>query len=71
MDETHIVLGGRVKDPRGVDFVDLKQVHVVGLFGDRASAVAAWRGASQKAIDDAEMKYIVVPLAINDNQGHE
>lgn len=62
MSKLHLVFGGRVKDPRGLDFEDLKAIDYVGLFPDLASAENAWRSASQRSIDDAEMKYVVVHL---------
>jgi hypothetical protein len=61
MSKLHLVFGGRVKDPRGLDF-DLESTHVVGLYPDYASALDAWRGAAQRTVDDAEMKYVVVHL---------
>ncbi len=62
MSKLHLVFGGRVKDPQGLDFVDLEKMHVVGLFPDYASALDAWRGNAQRTVDDAEMKYVVVHL---------
>lgn len=62
MSKLHLVFGGRVKDPQGLEFVDLKAVHLVGLFEDYASAVDAWRTNAQRTVDDAEMKYVVVHL---------
>jgi hypothetical protein len=62
MSKMHLVFGGRVKDPRGLEFVDLKAIDVVGVFPDYKSAEAAWRGAAQRTVDDAEMKYVVVHL---------
>jgi hypothetical protein len=62
MSKMHLVFGGRVKDPRGLDFVDLKAIDVVGIYADYKSAEAAWRGAAQRTVDDAEMKYVVVHL---------
>jgi hypothetical protein len=62
MSKMHLVFGGRVKDPQGLDFVDLEQVHLVGLFPDYASALEAWRSNAQRTVDDAEMKYVVVHL---------
>ena len=56
-----MVFGGRVKDPRGVDF-DLATVDLVGLYGSYADAEDAWRGKAQKTVDDAEMKYVIVHL---------
>jgi hypothetical protein len=58
----HLVFGGRVSDPRTLDFTDLKKIDVVGFYEDYASAEEAWRGAAQKTVDDAEMKYVVVHL---------
>ena len=58
----HLVFGGRVKDPQTLDFVDLEQLDIVGMFPDYASAEEAWRSAAQKTVDDAEMKYVVVHL---------
>jgi hypothetical protein len=62
MSKLHLVFGGRVKDPRTLDFKDLNDMHVVGLFPDYASALEAWRANAQRTVDDAEMKYVVVHL---------
>ena len=61
MAKLHLVFGGRVKDPRGLDF-DLSTVQLVGLFPDYASAYDAWRAHAQRTVDDAEMKFVVVHL---------
>ena len=58
----HLVMGGRVKDPRGLDFENLEAIDVVGVFPDYTSALDAWRGAAQRTVDDAEMKYVIVHL---------
>lgn len=62
MSKMHLVFGGRVADPQTLDFVDLSAIDVVGIFADYASAEKAWRGAAQRTVDDAEMKYVVVHL---------
>ena len=62
MSKLHLVFGGRVKDPRGLDFVDLNGIDFVGLFNSYAEAEDAWRGRAQRTVDDAEMKYVVVHL---------
>ena len=62
MSKLHLVFGGRVADPQGLDFDDLSSIEVVGVFPDYASAEKAWRGAAQRTVDDAEMKYVVVHL---------
>ncbi len=58
----HLVFGGRVKNPQKLEFTDLDKLDVVGMFPDYASAEEAWRGAAQRTVDDAEMKYVVVHL---------
>lgn len=62
MSKLHLVFGGRVKDPRTLDFVDPYNLQVVGIFPDYKSAEDAWRGAAQRTVDDAEMKFVVVHL---------
>jgi len=61
MSKLHLVFGGRVKDPRGLDF-DMSTIDLVGLYDNYASAEDAWRAKAQGSVDDAEMKYVVVHL---------
>lgn len=58
----HLVFGGKVKDPRAVDFDDLDSVEVVGIYPNYQAAYDAWRGKSQSSIDDAYTKYVIVHL---------
>lgn len=58
----HLVFGGRVKDPRGLEFEDLNDLDIVGIYPDFATARAAWQGAAQQTVDDAMTKYVVVHL---------
>jgi hypothetical protein len=62
MSKLHLVFGGRVSDPQKLDFDDLGSIDIVGIFPDYATAEKAWRGAAQRTVDDAEMKYVVVHL---------
>lgn len=62
MSKLHLVFGGRVADPQGVEFIDPANLDVVGIFPDYKSAEAAWRSAAQRTVDDATMKYVVVHL---------
>jgi len=61
MSKLHLVFGGRIKDPRTLDF-DMKTIDVVGVYDSYTAAEDAWRGAAQRTVDDAEMKYVVVHL---------
>jgi len=58
----HLVMGGRVTNPQKLEFDDLKSIDIVGVFPDYASAEAAWRGAAQRTVDDAEMRYVIVHI---------
>ena len=62
MSKLHLVFGGRVSDPQTLDFNDLSTIDIVGVFPDFTTAEKAWRGAAQRTVDDAEMKYVVVHL---------
>lgn len=62
MQKLHLVMGGRVSDPQGLDFVNLEKMDLVGIFADFASAEEAWRAKAQSTVDDAEMKYVIVHL---------
>lgn len=58
----HLVMGGRVKDPRSLEFQDPESLHVVGIYSSYDAAVDAWRAQAQRTVDDAEMKYVVVHI---------
>ena len=58
----HLVMGGRVVDPMGVEFQDLNDIHIVGIYPNYAAAEDAWRAHAQRTVDDAEMKYVIVHL---------
>ena len=58
----HLVFGGRVADPQGVDFVEPDGLDIVGIFPDYKSALAAWRAARQAHVDQADWKYVVVHM---------
>lgn len=58
----HMVFGGRVKDPQGLEFDDLEAIEFVGMYASYKEAENAWRGASQAHVDDAMRKYVVVHM---------
>lgn len=58
----HLVMGGKVKDPRSVEFQDPESIHVVGVFSSYEQAEEAWRANAQRTVDDAEMKYVIVHI---------
>ena len=58
----HLVLGGELSNIEDVEFKDLDQVEVVGLYPNYASAYAAWKGKAQRTVDNAQMRYFIVHL---------
>jgi hypothetical protein len=62
MQKLHLVMGGRVRNPQELEFVDLNKLDLVGVYEDYASAEEAWRAKAQSTVDDAEMRYVIVHL---------
>ncbi len=58
----HLVMGGRVSDPQTLNFANLDELDLVGVYGSYAEAEEAWRGRAQRTVDDAEIKYVIVHL---------
>lgn len=58
----HLVFGGELKDPRGVEFEDAAKLDVVGIYPSYAEAERAWRSKAQATIDNAHVRYFVVHL---------
>ena len=58
----HLVFGGELNDTQSLEFRDLSKLDVVGIFPDYKSALAAWRGAAQASVDNAQMRYFVVHI---------
>ena len=62
MQKLHLVMGGRVRDPQGLEFTDIDKLDLVGVYPDYAAAEDAWRANAQRTVDDAEMRYVIVHL---------
>jgi len=56
----HLVIGGELKDPQGVTFRDLDAMDFVGAYPNYEEAFKAWRGAAQKTVDNAMMRYFII-----------
>jgi len=58
----HLVFGGKLTSPDEMTFVDTAELDVVGIYPNYAEALAAWRGATGRTVDDAHMRYFVCHL---------
>jgi hypothetical protein len=58
----HLVFGGELTTLDRMEFVDLKALHVVGIFPNYAQAYDAWKDAAHRTVDDAHMRYFIVHL---------
>lgn len=56
----HIVIGGELIDPNRTEFKDLSAVDFVGAYSCFEDAHAAWKGAAQRTVDNAHMRYFVL-----------
>lgn len=58
----HLVFGGELTSLDGVEFRDLKDLDIIGIYPNYAEAHAAWRAAAQRSVDNAMMRYFVVHI---------
>ena len=58
----HLVFGGALTHLDGVDFKDIANLDIVGIYPNYASAHAAWKGKAQATVDNAHMRYFIVHL---------
>jgi hypothetical protein len=58
----HLVLGGELARLEDVEFKDLRNVDIVGVYPNYAEAYSAWRAKAQQTVDNAQMRYFIVHL---------
>lgn len=58
----HLVFGGELSNLSEVQFRDLKDLDIVGIFPDYASALTAWKSKAQQTVDNAHMRYFIVHM---------
>lgn len=56
----HLVLGGELQEVGATQFSDLEAVHFVGAYPNYAKAYDAWKGAAQRTVDNAKMRYFIL-----------
>ena len=58
----HLVFGGELADLDSVEFRDLNQLDIVGVYPNYATAQVAWKAKAQQTVDNAHMRYFIVHL---------
>jgi hypothetical protein len=58
----HLVFGGELTNLNGVEFRDLKSLDVVGIYPNYAEALAAWKAAAHRTVDNAMIRYFIVHM---------
>ena len=58
----HLVLGGELVSTQSVEFKNLDEVDIVGLYPSYAEAYTAWRGKAAATMDNANVRYFVVHI---------
>jgi myo-inositol-1(or 4)-monophosphatase len=56
----HIVLGGELKSLDSHEFADVAKIDFVGAFPNYKAAYDAWKGAAQRTVDNARMRYFIL-----------
>lgn len=56
----HIVFGGELVDPIKTEFIDISKMDFVGAYENFEQAHAAWKGAAQRTVDNAHMRYFIL-----------
>lgn len=58
----HLVFGGELTDPSANVFRDVQDIDIIGMFPDYDSAYNAWKGAAQRTVDNAHMRYFIAHI---------
>jgi Domain of unknown function (DUF4170) len=58
----HLVFGGELMDFDTVQFANLNELDIVGIFPNYAEAYTAWKAAAQRSVDNAHMRYFIVHI---------
>ncbi len=58
----HLVFGGELKSLTDVEFANIDELQVVGIYPNYAEAYKAWKAAAQRTVDNAHMRYFIVHI---------
>ena len=58
----HLGFGGELNGLSETEFTDMNKLDIVGIFPNFAEAHKAWKGAAQRSVDNAHMRYFIVHM---------
>jgi hypothetical protein len=58
----HLVFGGELTSLDKVEFKDIANLEIVGIYPNYAAAHVAWKAKAQGSVDNAQMRYFIVHL---------
>ena len=58
----HLVFGGVLKSGENVEFENLNDLEIIGIYPNYATAHKAWQGAAFRTADNANIRYFIVHL---------
>jgi len=58
----HLVFGGELVSLDSNEFRDPHSLDIVGIYPNYAEAYKAWKGAAQRTVDNAHMRYFIVHM---------
>lgn len=58
----HLVFGGELDSLEGIEFRDLEELDVVGIYPNYEKALVAWKSKAQMTVDNAHMRYFIVHM---------
>jgi hypothetical protein len=56
----HLVFGGELRSLEDVEFANVSELDIVGIYPNYAEAYQAWRGVAQRTVDTAHVRYFIV-----------
>ena len=58
----HLVFGGELVDPQKNVFQNVDDLDIIGIYPSYQAAFNAWKDASQRTVDNAQMRYFIAHL---------
>ncbi|MEJ2123505.1 MAG: DUF4170 domain-containing protein [Alphaproteobacteria bacterium] len=58
----HLVFGGELTAQDKADFRNISKLDIVGIFPNYENACEAWKEAENHTVDNALMRYFIVPI---------